>query len=141
MAKELVSEDLWRAAEPLLPRPRPRTSAGGRPPVDSRAALRGIIFVLRTGIPWQALPREAFGVSGSSCWRRFKEWWKSGVWTRLHQELLRVFKFAVGIDHRAVVDSQSVRALREDRARARTRRTVQNAAANAISRPMAPVSS
>lgn len=133
MAKALAPDDLWRAVEPLLPRPKPRTAAGGRPPVDHRSALRGIIFVLRTGIPWQALPREAFGVSGSSCWRRFKEWSKSGVWTRLHRVLLRVFDVAVGIDHCAVVDWQSVRALRGDRRRVRTRRTVRNAAANATS--------
>lgn len=133
MAKELVPEDLWRAVEPLLPRPKPRTAAGGRPPIDHRSALRGIIFVLRTGIPWQALPREAFGVSGSSCWRRFTEWAESGVWPRLHRELLRVLNVAIGIDHRTVVDSQSVRALKGARTRDRTRRTARSAAANATS--------
>lgn len=133
MSKELVPEDLWRAAEPILPPVKPRTEIGGRPPVCNRAALKGIIFVLRTGIPWQALPREAFGVSGSSCWRRFSEWSKSGVWTKLHGHLLNVLNATVGVDHRAVVDSQSVRALKGARTRVRIRRTARNAAANATS--------
>jgi transposase len=60
--------------EPLLPPRPPPSPKGRRPPVDDRDALRGILFVLKTGIPWQALPAEAFGVSGSSCWRRFGEW-------------------------------------------------------------------
>src|SRR3954470_18213802 len=55
-------------------RGRARRAGGGRPPVDDRDALRGVLFVLKTGIPWQALPTETFEVSGSSCWRRFEEW-------------------------------------------------------------------
>ena len=80
MAEDLLPDALWTEIEPLLPPPPPRTRKGGRPPVDNRAALRGIIFVNRTGIPWQALPTEAFGVSGSSCWRRFSEWTGAGIW-------------------------------------------------------------
>ena len=57
MSKPLVSEELWSAVEPWLPRERPRPR-GGRPRVPDRAALAGIIFVLKTGIPWEYLPRE-----------------------------------------------------------------------------------
>ena len=88
MAKELLPDELWHEIEPLLPPHPPRTSKGGRPPVDDRDALRGILFVLKTGTPWQALPTEAFGVSGSSCWRRFDEWTDAGVWPELHRRLL-----------------------------------------------------
>ncbi len=58
MAKLLVSDELWAAVEPLLPPPRPRPK-GGRAPVSNRAALTGILFVLKSGIsgiPWEMLP-------------------------------------------------------------------------------------
>ncbi|UZO94786.1 Transposase (plasmid) [Roseomonas mucosa] len=57
MAKPLISDELWAVIEPLLPPERPKPK-GGRPAVPSRAALSGILFVLRSGIPWEMLPRE-----------------------------------------------------------------------------------
>ena len=59
MSKELLPDELWQEIEPLLPPRPPRSPKRGRPPVDDRDALRGILFVLKTGIPWQALPTEA----------------------------------------------------------------------------------
>ena len=113
MAKELLPDELWHEIEPLLPPPAPPSPKGGRPPVDDRDALRGILFVLKTGIPWQALPAEAFGVSGSSCWRRFDEWTKAGVWPELHGRLLNRLGRCGGVNlDRVVVDSQSVRAVK-----------------------------
>lgn len=52
MAKELVTDELWEIVEPLLP-PEPPKPRGGRPRVSNRAALTGIVFVLKTGIPWE----------------------------------------------------------------------------------------
>src|ERR687889_674236 len=69
MSKPLVPDELWSAVEPWPPRERPRPK-GGRPRVPDRAALAGIIFVLRTGIPWEYLPRELGCGSGVTCWRR-----------------------------------------------------------------------
>jgi transposase len=57
MAKELVTGELWETIEPLLP-PEPPKPQGGRPRIDNRAALTGIIFVLKYGIPWEMLPKE-----------------------------------------------------------------------------------
>src|SRR5260370_21673199 len=57
MAKPLLPDKLWEIIKPLIPR-RPPRPKGGRPPVDDRKALTGIIFVLRTGIPWEYLPQE-----------------------------------------------------------------------------------
>jgi hypothetical protein len=57
MSRPLVSDALWTAIEPLLP-PEPPKPKGGRPRCEDRAALSGIIFVLRSGIPWERLPRE-----------------------------------------------------------------------------------
>ena len=132
MSAELLPEDLWVEVEPLLPPPPPPSPRGGRPPVDNRDALRGIIFVNRTGISWQMLPTEVFGVSGSSCWRRFDEWTKAGIWPELHRRLLDRLGKAGGVDlGRVVVDSQSVRALRGARTPAPTPPTARRTAASA----------
>lgn len=88
MTIELLPEALWDEVEPLLP-PSPRPSPkGGRPSAENKAALKGIIFVLRFGVPWQSLPTDVFGVSGSSCWRRFREWTLAGIWPEVHRRLL-----------------------------------------------------
>lgn len=60
MSKELVSDELWEIIEPLLPQ-EPPEPYGGRPRVDDRAALSGIVFVLKNGIPWEMLPQEVLG--------------------------------------------------------------------------------
>ena len=57
-ASSLVPDDLWEAIEPLLPKEPPKPK-GGRPRVPDRAALGGIVFVLRTGCPWRLLPEGA----------------------------------------------------------------------------------
>ena len=86
MARELATGERWNAVAPLIPRepPMPR---GGRPRVPDRIAPTGIVFVLRTGIPWEYLP-EQFGCSGMTCWRRLRDWATAGVWHRLHTMLL-----------------------------------------------------
>lgn len=90
MAKALLPDALWNRVQPLFPPPPPRPK-GGRPRIDDRAALTGILFVLITGIPWEYLPREMGCGSGMTCWRRLRDWSKSGVWrhilAHLHQEL------------------------------------------------------
>jgi transposase len=132
MAKELLPDELWQEVEPLLPPHPPASPKGGRPPVDDRDALAGILFVLKTGIPWQALPTEVFGVSGSSCWRRFDEWTQAGVWPELHGRVLNRLGKAGGVNlDRVVVDGQSVRAKKGARTPAPTPRTVRRRGANA----------
>lgn len=70
MAKPLVPDELWTLVEPLLP-PVPEKPFGGRPPVSNRAALGGILFVLKTGIPWAMLPSE-MGCGSALCgWKCF----------------------------------------------------------------------
>ena len=122
MAKPLVPDDLWAAIEPLLPPARPKPK-GGRPPIPDRAALAGILFVLRSGIPWEMLPREMGCGSGMSCWRRLRDWQAAGVWAALHRALLERLHGAGQIDwRRAALDSASVPAKRGARLSARTRR-------------------
>ena len=109
---ELVSEELWKQVEPILP-PEPEPSPkGGRPRVTNRQAFTGVVFVLKTGIPWQSLPIEMNCGSGSTCWRRFSEWTRLAVWSKLHALLLSQLGKAGAINlERAVIDSASVRAV------------------------------
>jgi transposase len=133
MRKRRVTESLWRAIAPLLPERKP-SPKGGRPPVSDRACLEGIIFVLRTGMPWQMLPTELGYGSGSTCWRRFRDWTRLGVWPGLHRELLRVLGRRGRINlERAVIDGASVRALKGGRTPGRTRPTAAKRAVSAIS--------
>jgi transposase len=111
-AKRLVSDELWALVEPLIPR-RPPAVRGrtGRPRVDDRAALEGILFVLETGIPWKRLPSELGFGSGITCWRRLRAWQQAGVWDRLHQAVLdRLGQQGLLDWSRACLDSVSVRA-------------------------------
>jgi transposase len=112
MAKPLVSEELWEAIRPLLPPPKPRRfHHPGRKPLDDRKALMGILFVLKTGIPWEDLPAEMGCGCGMTCWRRLRDWTQAGVWTKLHEVLLAELEGAGKIDWgRAIIDSSFVRA-------------------------------
>jgi transposase len=122
MAKELVSDELWNTIEPLLPDEPPKPK-GGRPRVDDRSALAGIIFVLKSGIPWEMLPQEMGCGSGLTCWRRLREWQEAGVWERLHKVLLDRLGEADRIDwERASLDSASIPAKRGPPKPARIRR-------------------
>jgi len=114
MKEQLVPDELWERMAPLLPRRRPDRK-GGRPWADDRAALRGILFVLKTGIAWRDLPAEVFGVSGVTCWRRLKQWTRAGVFRRLQEQLLDELSMKGRIDwSRAAFDSGSVRAKKGD---------------------------
>ena len=133
MAKALVSDELWAVVAPLLPPPRPRPK-GGRPPVDDRKALAGILFVLKSGIPWEMLPQEMGCGCGMTCWRRLRDWQAAGVWARLHRVLLDRLGRANAIDWcRCSLDSASVPAKRGASSPARTRPTAASRAASATS--------
>ena len=110
MAKLLVPDELWAKVEPLLP---PVREAGtvGRPPVPNRAALTGILFVLKTGIAWEDLPAEMNCGCGMTCWRRLRDWDAAGVWQRLHEVLLAELRAGGQLELAAMVaDASYVRA-------------------------------
>ena len=130
---ELVSDELWLQIEHLLPLEPEPSPKGGRPRVTNRQALTGIVFVLKTGIPWQSLPIEMGCGSGSTCWRRFSEWTRLAVWSNLHALLLSQLGKAGVINlERAVVDSASVRAVFGGRTPGRTRPTVRRPAVSGM---------
>jgi transposase len=131
MGKKPVTDELWKIIEPRLPPETPKPK-GGRPRVPDRAALTGIIFVLKSGIPWEMLPQEMGCGSGSTCWRRLRDWQEAGVWRELHRVLLDRLGEADQIDwERASLDSASVAAKRGASGPARTRRIRANRARSA----------
>ena len=137
MAKELVCDELWELIEPLLPpRKIQRTFRDGRKPKPHRDCLEGILFVLKTGIPWEDLPPQ-FGMCGMTCWRRLKKWNELGIWPKLRNILLANLQQADLIDwSRCLVDSSSVRAVFGGRTPAPTPPTAANPASNTMSSPM-----
>lgn len=104
-----ISDELWALIEPLLPRSRRRFRYPGRRRIDDRKTLQGILFVLYTGIQWEYLPQELGFGSGSTCWRRLRDWQQAGVWEQLQQVLLDKLRAADQLDFsRAAVDSAQV---------------------------------
>jgi len=73
----------WEQLRPLLPPQKPQT---GRPAVDHRLVLEGMLWVVRTGSSWRELP-ERFG-PWSTVSSRYQRWCKEGLWTRILQVLL-----------------------------------------------------
>lgn len=111
MVETFVPDSLWHLVEPRLPvvsHPK-----GGGQFACPRATLAGIIYVLKEGIRWNALPKGYGFPSGVTCWRRLREWQASGVWQRLHHVLLEKLHALGLVDwSRAALDSASVRAVK-----------------------------
>ena len=112
--EQLVPDGLWERVAPLLPPPKPRRSRyPGRRPIDDRAALAGIVFVLKTGITWNQLPTSLVGCSGVTCWRRLRDWTEAGVWPALHELLLAQLRALSALDLDSVAgDGSHVPALK-----------------------------
>ena len=99
-----VSDAFWKRVEPLIPQRAPRVArrkyrrkpGGGRKPKDPRQVFEAIVYVLRTGCQWKALPRERFG-SASAIHKRFLEWEKGGFFLALWRAGLAEYDEMEGI--------------------------------------------
>lgn len=98
-----VSDAFWEIVEPLIPERKrdpnriyKRKAGGGRKPLEPRKVFEGIIYVLRTGIQWKALPKERFG-SPSSVHAYFRKWEKEGFFLQLWQRGLAEYDEMEGI--------------------------------------------
>jgi len=119
MAKPLLTDELWQRIELHLPSEPPKPK-GGRPRVPDRACLTGILFVLKTGTPWEYLPSEMGCGCDMTCWRRLRDWQAAGVWQTIWQALLDELGLADAIDwSTSAIDSCSVRAIFGGRKQAR----------------------
>ena len=92
-----LSDFEWGEMAPLLPN-KPR----GVPRVDDRRVLNGIFWVLRTGAPWRAVPKELG--PPTTCYNRFVRWRKAGVWDRIMAAVSQAYDGNV-----QMIDSTSVR--------------------------------
>lgn len=111
MSTSLLPDALWNLIQPFLPSA-PNRPKGGRPRLSERAYLTGIVFVLRSGIPWEMLPQELGCGSGMTCWRRLRDWQEAGVWQLIHFVLLDWLARDGQVEWSwAVVDSCLVRAV------------------------------
>jgi hypothetical protein len=95
--KCFINDEHWKLLEPLLPRVR-RSRKGGRPAIDNRRVLEGILWVLRTGARWQDLPERY--PSASTCWRRLRLWEEHGVWLDVWRKFLSM------LDEKGALDWQ-----------------------------------
>jgi putative transposase len=100
-----LSDSMWERIAPILPKPkshfrgrgRQRRNIGGRPAANLRQLMSGILYVLRTGCQWNALPQE-FGVSGKTAHRYFQRWVRAGVFKRMWQASLNEYDELKGIE-------------------------------------------
>lgn len=100
-----VTDGFWALVQPLLPVVERRFRYPGRRRIDDRRCLEGILYVLFSGLPWDAVPSE-LGVSGVTCWRRHAEWQRAGVWEALLRTLLAELASVNALDEaRLLVDA------------------------------------
>lgn len=104
-----LTDEQWHALDPLIPMPRKRRDGRGRPWKSRRSVLDGILWVLRTGAPWADLPDRY--PSFQTCHRRFQQWVRFGVMTRVMTALAQELSIRGAIDVReAFIDASFVSA-------------------------------
>jgi putative transposase len=119
-----IPADLWEMLEPMIP-PDPSRARGGRERIAARRILGGILYRLRTGCQWKAIPRNF--APGSTVHRRFQEWVELGVFETIFEVLVRYYDDLRGIDWKwCSLDGAMVKAPKGGTLPVRIRRIVQN---------------
>jgi len=91
-----LTDEQWVVVEALLPKPVKRADGKGRPRVDDRLILNGILWVMRTGAPWHDMPNRY--PPYQTCHRRFQEWVKAGTFETILRKLVEDVKERGGLD-------------------------------------------
>lgn len=91
-----ITNDQWVIVSPLIDAALPSKKVSGRPRVDNRAILNGILWICRTGAPWKDLPEKY--PPYQTCHRRFQEWVNATIWEKI------LIKLAVDLKKRGHID-------------------------------------
>ena len=81
-----LSDERWQLIKDLFPES-PVGPKGGRPVAASRPCVEGILWILRSGARWKDMPTHF--PSATTCWRRHRNWTRSGVWRKAWARLVR----------------------------------------------------
>jgi transposase len=91
-----ITNDQWTLVSPIIDSAVPPKRISGRPRVDNRSILNGILWICRTGAPWKDLPDKY--PPYQTCHRRFQEWVEANVWEKI------LVKLAVDLKKRGKID-------------------------------------
>lgn len=102
-----LTDGQWQKIRGLLPKKKKKR---GRKPLDRRTVINAILYVVRTGCQWRALPKDF--PNWKSVYTVFWRWRKDGVWKRVHDALREKVRKHAGrkpTPTAAIIDSQSVK--------------------------------
>ena len=109
-----LTDEQWEVVKPLIPAPPKRSDGRGRPRVDDRKILDGILWVMRTGAPWHDMPEKY--PPYQTCHRRFQEWVHTGVFKNILKSLAKDLKERGDLDlSECFIDGTFVIAKKGDR--------------------------
>lgn len=100
----------WELLKGLIPKAKSGLGKRGRPTIDIRQAMNGILYINKTGAQWRMLPKE-FG-NWNSVYYYFSNWQKGGVWSNIMEVLSQKERERQGRNPEpsaGCVDSQSVK--------------------------------
>ena len=105
-----LTDEQWNLIKPHIPPDKSGTRKGGRPPVDKRLVVNGLMYFARSGCQWRMLPRE-FG-PWSTVHHHYRLWRRSGLLQEIHDALRQEVRIQDGrkpSPSAAIIDSQSVK--------------------------------
>lgn len=105
-----LSNQQWQQLKKLLPTPNKRVDGPGRPPLELRQVINGILYWIRSGCSWALLPNDY--PNYKSVYHYFNTWSKDGVWQQIHVKLVRKVRKKAKRKKRPTassIDSQSVK--------------------------------
>ena len=114
-----LTDEQWNILNPLIPKPRTRSDGRGRPWKSRRSVLNGIMWILRTGAPWADLPDRY--PSFQTCHRRFQQWVRSDVMTKIMATLAEKLSAKGALDVREAFIDASFAAAKKGGARSEKR--------------------